>query len=47
MTKVYEDFDQETLDNEYLISRTVPSLEPFIADYGNSAPRGGTTSIAV
>ena len=34
MTKVYEDFDQETLDNEYLISRTVPSIEPFIADYG-------------
>jgi arylformamidase len=34
MTKVYEDFDQETLDNEYLISRTVPSIEPFISDYG-------------
>lgn len=34
MTKVYADFDQETLDNEYLISRTVPSIEPFIADYG-------------
>ena len=34
MTKVYKDFDQETLDNEYLISRTVPSIEPYIADYG-------------
>ena len=33
MTKVYGDFDQETLDNEYLISRTVPSIEPFLADY--------------
>lgn len=33
MTKVYGDFDQETLDNEYLISRTVPSLDPFLADY--------------
>lgn len=33
MSKVYGDFDQETLDNEYLISRTVPNLEPFIADY--------------
>ena len=34
MTKVYGDFDQETLDNEYLISRTVPSIEPFVSNYG-------------
>jgi arylformamidase len=40
MTKVYEAFDQETLDKEYLISRTVPSLEPFIADYGKFSAEG-------
>lgn len=33
MATVYGDFDQETLDNEYLISKTVPSLDPFLADY--------------
>lgn len=33
MAAVYGDFDQETLDNEYLISKTVPSLDPFLADY--------------
>ena len=33
MTAVYGDFDQETLDHEYLISKTVPSLDPFLADY--------------
>ncbi len=33
MTSVYGDFDQETLDNEYLISKTVPSIDPFLADY--------------
>jgi arylformamidase len=33
MTKVYGDFDQETLDNEFLISKTVPNLEPFIEKY--------------
>ena len=33
MTKVYGNFDQETLDNEFLISKTVPALEPFIEDY--------------
>ena len=33
MTKVYGNFDQETLDNEYLISKTVPSIDPFLADY--------------
>ena len=33
MTNIYGDFDQETLDNEYLISKTVPDLEPFLADY--------------
>ena len=32
MTKVYGDFDQETLDSEYLISNTVPAIEPFLAD---------------
>lgn len=33
MTKVYGDFDQETLDTEYLISQTVPDIQPFLADY--------------
>lgn len=33
MNAIYGDFDQETLDNEYLISKTVPSLDPFLADY--------------
>ena len=33
MTAVYRDFDQETLNDEYLISKTVPSLDPFLADY--------------
>lgn len=33
MTNVYGDFDQETLDTEYLISQTVPNIEPFLADY--------------
>ena len=34
MTKIYGEFDQETLDNEYLISKTVPDIAPFVADYG-------------
>ena len=35
MTAVYGDFDQETLDDEYLISKSVPSLDPFLADYAS------------
>ncbi len=34
MKKVYGEFDQATLDKEYLISKTVPDIGPFIADYG-------------
>ena len=37
MTNVYANFDQTTLDNEYLISRTVPSIEPFMADYAKQS----------
>ena len=33
MAKVFGDLDQEKLDNEYLISTTVPDIEPFLADY--------------
>lgn len=33
MTNVYGNFDQETLDTEYLISQTVPAIEPFLEDY--------------
>ena len=33
MARVFGDFDQEKLNNEYLISRTVPDIEPFLADY--------------
>ena len=33
MDKVYKDFDQDTLDREYAIRYTVPSIEPFIVDY--------------
>ena len=33
MTLVYRDFDQETLNNEYMISKTVPNIDPFLADY--------------
>ncbi len=43
MTKVYGDFDQETLDNEFLIVRTVPNLEPFIADYARLSAEARAT----
>ena len=43
MTKIYGDFDQETLDNEYLISKTVPDLAPFIADYGRLSAEARAT----
>jgi arylformamidase len=33
MTKAYGDFDQETLDNEFLISKTVPDMQVFVAEY--------------
>ena len=33
MTNIYRDFDQETLDREYSARDTVPSMDPFIAEY--------------
>lgn len=42
MAAVYGDFDQETLDNEYLISKTVPSLDPFLADYAGFSAEART-----
>jgi arylformamidase len=45
MTKVYGDFDQETLDNEYLISKTVPDIGPFISDYGRLSEEARATLV--
>ena len=33
MTKVYKNFDQDSLDKEYLIANTVPRIEPFLEKY--------------
>ena len=33
INKVYREFDQVTLDREYSIRFTVPSIDPFLADY--------------
>lgn len=43
MTKVYGDFDQETLDNEFLISKTVPDLQVFIAEYARLSAEARAT----
>ncbi len=43
MTKVYGEFDQETLDKEYLISKTVPDIGPFVADYGRLSAEARAT----
>ena len=47
MTKVFGDFDQEKLDNEYLISRTVPDIEPFLADYARLSKKLECSSTCV
>lgn len=43
MTKVYGNFDQETLDNEFLISKTVRDLQVFIAEYARLSAEARAT----
>lgn len=43
MTKVYGDFDQETLDSEFLISKTVPDLQVFIDEYARLSAEARAT----